>query len=33
MTEQHLSRLYDIPIRRVVLQPGTAGSVVPVFSS
>ncbi len=33
MTEQHLSRLYEIPIRRVVLHPGTAGSIVPVFSS
>ncbi|MEZ5861023.1 MAG: ABC transporter ATP-binding protein [Geminicoccaceae bacterium] len=33
MTERHLSRLYEIPIRRVVLHPGTAGSIVPVFSS
>jgi iron complex transport system ATP-binding protein len=32
MTESELSRLYAIPIRRVVVQPDGVTSIVPVFS-
>ncbi len=32
MTESELTRLYDIPIRRVLLEPDGVTSIVPVFS-
>jgi ABC-type hemin transport system ATPase subunit len=33
MTEAHLTRLYDIPIRQVALPENAGPCVVPVFSS